>query len=153
MEGRADELATATQRRLRAVRQAARPDARMRVEQPLQADHHAGAVVRDLSQVPQALPGQPLAHVCAPRSDFRRRKTAHEKQQRDRARKKRHQEARDYTACADNDCKRTLCVAYKTGWKAGDEAGYERGWQQGYDRGFPDGIAACPARPRVRRFS
>jgi hypothetical protein len=76
----------------------------------------------------------PLAHVCAPKSDFKARK----------ARKKRQQERHDYTACLDSECKRALCVAFKTGWKLGDQAGYERGWQQGYDRGFPDGIAACP---------
>jgi hypothetical protein len=94
----------------------------------------------------------PLTHVCAPRSDFKRRKRAHEKAERDRARKKRQQQAHDYTSCTDNGCKRSLCVAYKTGWKAGDEAGYDRGWQQGhengfkegYGKGFPDGIAACP---------
>lgn len=86
----------------------------------------------------------PLTHTCAPRSDFRRRKARFDKQQRDEARKKRQKQAHDYTACADNDCKRSLCVAYKTGWQGGDRAGYERGWQQGYNSGFPDGIAACP---------
>jgi flagellar biosynthesis/type III secretory pathway protein FliH len=92
--------------------------------------------------------GNPLTHVCAPRSDFKARKAKHDKEQRAKARKKRQQQAHDYTACADNECKRALCVAYKTGWKSGDEAGYERGWQQGYRagyaNGFPDGIAACP---------
>jgi hypothetical protein len=88
--------------------------------------------------------GNPLAHVCAPRSDFKARKAKYEKEQRAKARKKRQQQAHDYTACSDNECKRPLCVAFKTGWKLGDQAGYERGWQQGYDRGFPDGIAACP---------
>jgi hypothetical protein len=92
----------------------------------------------------KAYQGNPLTHVCAPKSDFRQRKKAYEKEQRARARKKRQQQAHDYQSCADNDCKRALCVAYKTGWQQGDEAGYQRGWQQGYDRGFPDGIAACP---------
>ena len=98
----------------------------------------------------------PLTHICAPRSDFRRRKAAHDKQQRDRDRKKRQQQNHDYTACSDGDCKRALCVAYKTGWKGGAEAEHERAWQQGeqagYDRGwaacypvaFEAGIAACP---------
>ena len=94
----------------------------------------------------------PLSHVCAPRSDFRKRKAAHEKQQRDADRKKRRQQVHDYMTCADGDCKRALCVAFKTGWKGGDEAGRDRGWQQGheagfkegYDKGYPDGIAACP---------
>jgi hypothetical protein len=94
----------------------------------------------------------PVTHVCAPRSDFKRRKAKHDKQQRDQGRKKRQQQAHDYTACSDNDCKRSLCVAFKTGWRGGDEAGFDRGWQQGqeagfkegYEKGFPDGIAACP---------
>jgi hypothetical protein len=100
--------------------------------------------------------GNPVGHVCAPKSDFRKRKAAHDKAERDQARKKRQQQGHDYTACSDNDCKRSLCVAYKTGWKAGDEAGYDRGWQQGheagfkegyaegYDKGYPAGIADCP---------
>jgi hypothetical protein len=100
--------------------------------------------------------GNPLAHVCAPKSDFRKRKAAHDKAERDQARKKRQQQAHDYTACTDGDCKRALCVAYKTGWKGGDEAGHDRGWEQGeragydrgfkegYEKGFPEGIAACP---------
>jgi hypothetical protein len=86
----------------------------------------------------------PLAHACAPKSDFRKRKAAYEKEQRDKARKARPKH--DYTTCADNECKRPLCVAYKSGWKAGDEAGYERGWQQGHDAGFAEGQAACPRR-------
>ncbi len=86
----------------------------------------------------------PLTHVCAPKSDFRARKAKHDTEQRAKARKKRQQERHDYTACADNDCKRPMCVAYKTGWKAGDEAGYDRGWQQGHQTGFKEGIAACP---------
>ena len=95
----------------------------------------------------------PLTHACAPRSDFKRRKKAHEKAERDRGpQEAAAEQAHDYTACADNGCKRSLCVAYKTGWQSGDEAGYERGWQQGHERGFkegyaqgyPDGIAACP---------
>jgi hypothetical protein len=94
----------------------------------------------------------PLTHVCTPRSDFKRRKKAHEKQQQAKQPGKRRRDSHDYTECSDNDCPRSLCVAYKTGWKAGDEAGYDRGWQrgheagfkEGYDKGFPDGIAACP---------
>ena len=96
--------------------------------------------------------GNPLAHACAPKSDFKKRKAAHEKEQRASARKKRQQQAHDYLSCPDNSCPRPLCAAYKTGWKAGDEAGYERGWNQGrerglkegYAQGYPDGIAACP---------
>lgn len=86
----------------------------------------------------------PLGHLCAPRSDFRKRKRAAERQQRNRAARKRQQQAHDYTACADNSCKRALCTAYKTGWKAGDQAGYDRGWQHGHQAGFKQGTAACP---------
>jgi hypothetical protein len=85
----------------------------------------------------------PLAHICAPKSDFKRRKREHDKQQKARQPKKR-QPSHDYTACPDSDCPRPLCVAYKTGWKAGDEAGYERGWETCYPAAFEDGIAHCP---------
>lgn len=86
----------------------------------------------------------PLTHVCAPRSDFRRRKAAYEKKQRARTRKKRQQEAHDYTECSDKDCPRSLCVAYKKGWKAGDEHGFDRGWQQCYPVAYAEGVANCP---------
>ena len=86
----------------------------------------------------------PLTHHCAPRSDFKRRKAKSDREQRARNRKKRQQQAHDYTACPDNDCKRPLCVAYKTGWQAGDQAGYERAWPLAYDQGFADGIDNCP---------
>jgi hypothetical protein len=92
--------------------------------------------------------GNPLGHNCAPESGFRRRKAKFEKEQRDAARKKRQQQAHDYTACPDGSCKRALCVAYKTGWADGDQAGYDRGWQQGHEAGHKDGyaegVAACP---------
>jgi hypothetical protein len=84
--------------------------------------------------------GNPLTHTCAPRSDFKRRKAAHDKAQAAAARKKRRKSTHDYQACTDNDCPRPLCVAFKTGHKTGQADGYETGWQQGYDRG----IAACP---------
>jgi hypothetical protein len=88
--------------------------------------------------------GNPLTHTCQPRSDFRRRKAAYDKQQRAAARKKRAKQAHDYQACTDNECARPLCVAYKTGYLTGTSDGYERGWRVGYDNGFPAGIAACP---------
>lgn len=80
----------------------------------------------------------PLAHVCAPKSDFKKRKKEYEKEQRDKARKAKPKH--DYRECSDVECKRSLCVAHKAGIQLGDEAGYERGWQQGYDRG----LAECP---------
>ena len=92
--------------------------------------------------------GNPLTHTCAPKSDFKRRKAAYDRQQRAKARKKRQKETHDYQACTDNDCPRPVCVAFRTGYATGHRDGYETGWhtgwQQGYDRGFGDGIAACP---------
>jgi hypothetical protein len=41
-----------------------------------------------------------------------------------------------YSACRDEDCERTGCVAYREG--------HETGRALGYDEGFPDGVAACP---------
>lgn len=86
--------------------------------------------------------GNPLTHVCSPRSDFKRRKAKSEREQRGRG--KRQQDKHDYTACSDNDCKRSLCVAFKTGFKDGDYEGYRRGWQQGHEIGFEEGMRACP---------
>lgn len=88
--------------------------------------------------------GNPLTHVCRPKSDFKRRKSKFEKQQRAASRKKRQTEKHDYQACPDKDCPRPLCVAFKTGYRSGDQDGFERGWEAGYGAGFPDGIDACP---------
>jgi hypothetical protein len=92
--------------------------------------------------------GNPLTHVCAPKSDFKRRKSAFARKQkagaRAEARKNRQAEKHDYQACPDQDCKRSLCVAFKTGWKLGDQDGFERGWELGYGAGYPDGQDACP---------
>jgi hypothetical protein len=88
--------------------------------------------------------GNPLGHTCAPSSDFKSRKRKHEKQQRDAARKKKRKDTHDYTSCSDNDCPRSLCVAYKKGFKQGDEEGYKRGWETCYPVAFEDGIAHCP---------
>jgi flagellar biosynthesis/type III secretory pathway protein FliH len=64
--------------------------------------------------------------------------------------------AHEYQSCADKDCQRPVCAAFKEGYRDGDRDGYKRGfergweqgyalgWRQGYDKGFPDGIAACP---------
>ncbi len=82
--------------------------------------------------------GNPLTHTCRPTSDFKRRKATYERQQRAKARKKRQKQDHDYQACADNDCPRPLCVAFKTGYTTGHRDGYELGWQQGYDRGLSD---------------
>jgi hypothetical protein len=88
--------------------------------------------------------GNPLTHTCHPRSDFKRRKAAHAKEQRAAARKKRAKQAHDYQACDNNDCPRPVCVVFKTGYQTGNHDGYQAGWQAGYDRGYPEGQAACP---------
>lgn len=90
--------------------------------------------------------GGALTHDCAPRSDFKKRRTKFTKEQRAREREKarKARPKHDYTECSDGQCKRSLCVAFKSGKEVGDQQGYERGWQQGYDRGFPDGQDACP---------
>jgi hypothetical protein len=84
--------------------------------------------------------GNPLTHACRPRSDFKRRKGAYAKQQKAAARKaaRKTRQAHDYQACTDNDCARSVCVAYRTGYQTGSQDGYEHGWQQGYDRGQQD---------------
>lgn len=87
----------------------------------------------------------PLLHACAPRSDFKKRKKQFEKEQRDKARKSRPKH--DYTECSDAECKRSLCVAFKSGRGLGDQEGYARGWDQGYSRG----VADCPRDHKLRR--
>jgi len=86
----------------------------------------------------------PLTHHCKPKSDFKKRRSAAAKREKEKARKKRQAEKHDYQACPDRDCPRPLCVAFKTGQKLGYQQGYEDGFGLGYDRGFEDGVAACP---------
>ena len=50
----------------------------------------------------------------------------------------------EYQSCADKDCQRPVCVAFKEGHREGYQQGFEQGDAQGYARGFIDGIAACP---------
>lgn len=90
--------------------------------------------------------GNPLTHNCRPKSDFKKRRAEHDKQQKADARtaSRKQRPTHDYLTCTDGDCPRPLCVAYKTGRKTGDREGYDRGFQTGWDRGFPAGVAACP---------
>lgn len=82
--------------------------------------------------------GNPLAHTCAPKSDFRQRQKA-------AGRRKPQRERHDYQACNDRDCPRSLCVAFKTGWRSGFKQGYDDGygvgWSAGYPAGYADGLA------------
>jgi hypothetical protein len=82
--------------------------------------------------------GNPLTHVCKPRSDFKKRK------RQAAAPKKKPREQHDYQLCKENDCHRPLCVAFKVGYRGG----YQNGWTDCYDlaykQGHEDGIADCP---------
>ena len=84
--------------------------------------------------------GNPLAHVCTPKSDFKHRKSRAAKREKAKARKRRQGERHDYQACSDRDCPRSLCVAFK----AGQKLGYQQGFDDGFAAGFPAGQAACP---------
>ena len=42
----------------------------------------------------------------------------------------------DYQSCADKDCQRPVCVAFKEG--------YREGYSDGYGAGFAAGLASCP---------
>ena len=61
--------------------------------------------------------GNPLTHVCAPKSDFKRRKAAHDKAE--RAAPARSASSRTTTTppAPTTTASALLCVAYKTGWK------------------------------------
>ena len=82
--------------------------------------------------------GNPLTHVCAPRSDFKKRKRAADRP------KKKPREQHDYQLCKDDSCKRTMCVAFKAGWRGGYQDGWKDGYDLGYKQGHEDGIRDCP---------
>jgi len=88
--------------------------------------------------------GNPLTHVCKPKSDFKARKARAARQaterERAKARKKRQAEAHPPESCRDDDCPRPYCKTYKAGFKAG----YERGFSDGFSVGFDAGVASCP---------
>ena len=56
----------------------------------------------------------PLTHVCAQRSDFRKRQRAAAAAKRKAARKRRAAR-HDYHRCRDLDCQRVACEAYREG--------------------------------------
>lgn len=84
----------------------------------------------------------PALHVCAPRPDFKRRKSQFEKEQKAREREKarKNRPKHEYQECGNDECKRSACVAFKAGRQLGDEAGFDRGWEMGHARGIND----CP---------
>lgn len=80
----------------------------------------------------------PVAHRCAPKSDFGKRKKQFEREQAaaERERRRKARPKHDYTECSDRECKRSVCVAFKKGVEVGDERGYKRGWRLGHARGL-----------------
>lgn len=86
--------------------------------------------------------GNPLTHVCAPKSDFTKRKRAAERREQAAGRKKRQAEKHDYQACSDKDCPRSLCVAFRVGRKFGYQEGFDDGFISGTASGFASGYAA-----------
>ena len=89
--------------------------------------------------------GNPLTHVCKPRSDFKKRKRQADQAARP---KKKPREQHDYQLCKDDTCPRPLCVAFKAGYRRGYQDGwkdgYDLGYKQGYEDGFRAGLASCP---------
>ena len=80
----------------------------------------------------------PLGHVCTVKTDYKR-KSAKARKDEAAARRAAARKARPehrYTACRDEGCKRTGCLAYREGRRDG--------YEDGYAEGFPDGLAACP---------
>lgn len=95
--------------------------------------------------------GNPLTHECAPKSDFKQRRAAYEKRQREAAKAKaraereaarKQQPKHDYTFCRDKECPKPLCKAFKTGYQLGDQDGYERGWEAGVTAGLNSAAAS-----------
>jgi len=88
--------------------------------------------------------GDPLTHVCAPKSDFKKRKRAAAKREKEQARAVakalRQASKHDYQSCKDDGCKRSACVAYKAGY----QEGYSHGFSDGFSAGFDAGLASCP---------
>jgi len=50
----------------------------------------------------------------------------------------------EYQSCADKDCQRPVCLAFKEGYKRGYQEGYADGNTAGYAAGFLAGQASCP---------
>ena len=91
--------------------------------------------------------GNPLTHVCKPKSDFKASKSRAAKKakaaERAKARKKRQAEQHPFESCRDDQCKRPQCVAYRAGWHEGHFQGFDEGYRAGYTAGFQDGLASC----------
>lgn len=81
--------------------------------------------------------GNPLTHVCAPKSDFKARKRKAAKRE-----KAKQAEQHPFESCRDSDCKRPQCVAYRTGWHEGHIQGFDEGYEAGYAAGAAAGYAA-----------
>jgi hypothetical protein len=67
---------------------------------------------------PECQKDMPFGHTCVIKTDFKRRKRQAERPARRRSQAKGTSAARphhDYRTCADQDCQRTACVAYREG--------------------------------------
>lgn len=84
--------------------------------------------------------GNPLTHVCKPKSDFKARKSRAAKKakaaERAKARKKRQDGQHPFESCRDDQCRRPQCVAYRAGWHEGEAVGF--------GAGFEAGLKSCP---------
>lgn len=85
----------------------------------------------------------PLTHVCAPKSDFKRRKRKAE--QAKAKPKKQPRDQHDYQLCRDDTCRRPMCTAFKVGYRRGYQEGFKDGYRLGYEQGYADGFAAGKA--------
>jgi hypothetical protein len=82
----------------------------------------------------------PLAHVCkSKRGDFRRRKAAAVKRERQA---RRDASKHDYATCPDGEqCERYPCRIYAEGYRRGHSNGFE----EGHEAGYAEGVAAAQA--------
>ena len=84
--------------------------------------------------------GNPLTHVCAPKSDFRRQLAASKK-----AAAKSSASAKPkhlYQSCRDDDCERVACEAFREGRAEGYRDGYDEGSAADYAAGLAAGLAS-----------
>jgi hypothetical protein len=93
-------------------------EARKRITRP------ARAALRGLAErwCPECQKRVQPFHLCAPRSDFKARRTRYERAQTRRkrggTRPPRERREHDYHACRDEDCPRGLCRAFREGIQA-----------------------------------
>ncbi len=116
---------------------------------------HAQAAITSASAASARSPSATRSPTSARRSrtsrPASRRAAKREKaREREKARKKRQAEQHPYESCRDDECKRPLCVAYRTGWHEGHFKGFEEGYAAGYAVGYGGRVRRRPGRvPRA----